>query len=379
MRNSEYWIDPDVDFDTRQKQVLEKITTQPGPHWITGYAGTGKTILLACALEKIRARHPKAALCYVTYTHALCELARSGFGHLDIKISTVHSFLKPPPRGESEKTYDYIFVDEIQDIKEKQIQAIKKRGKHLIWSGDPAQSIFQGRLKQAEIPAIVGTRPSELKNIYRLSEETWEIASTIYREARPMKDACVFTKDVTVEIAQATTQEQEFRWVWRKVKLVSKKAQPAAVLFSTHNAAYSFACLVANQEKIPKPPKRVKMGGAQPDDYSEFNSHFKGRKVPLQFLGGGNGKLLDSEKTAMCYLMTYASAKGLDFSSVFLPSLTEDTSFDGKPWGTTVEMQERYLFVALTRSRRDLYMSYNGSPHEYLSEMPKKYYKSVKC
>jgi superfamily I DNA/RNA helicase len=71
--------------------------------------------------------------------------------------------------------------------------------------------------------------------------------------------------------------------------------------------------------------------------------------------------------------MTYKSAKGLDFNSVFVPNLNDRMSFeDGKPLSfSRYEWQRKFLFVALTRSRRDLFLSYHGTPHPYIDEMPK--------
>jgi superfamily I DNA/RNA helicase len=93
----------------------------------------------------------------------------------------------------------------------------------------------------------------------------------------------------------------------------------------------------------------------------------------LQFLGSNNGSLPESDTKRLCYLMTYKSAKGLDFNSVFVPNLNDRMSFeDGKPLSLSRdEWQRKFFFVALTRSRRDLFISYHGNPHPYIDEMPK--------
>jgi superfamily I DNA/RNA helicase len=158
--------------------------------------------------------------------------------------------------------------------------------------------------------------------------------------------------------------------VWGKAKTVTVIERPAAILFPTHDLAYEFARGVCSLEGLNAPPARVQQGKTV--DYSDFNEHFRRKRLPLQFLGSNNGSLPESDVRKLCYLMTYKSAKGLDFNSVFIPRLNEEISFeDGKPIQLSRdEWQRKFFFVALTRSRRDIFMSYHGKPHPYLAEMP---------
>jgi len=177
---------------------------------------------------------------------------------------------------------------------------------------------------------------------------------------------------------------KEAAWVWSKAKIVSTVGRPSAILFPGHGALppkkssqsniYDFACAVAKAEGKSNPPQRVKRGRIT--DYSAFNDHFQKHRIPLRFLGSNNGDLPESDRQRICYLMTYKSAKGLDFNSVFLPGLTEGFSFeDGKLLKlSSDEWQRKFFFVGLTRSRRDLFMSYHGVPHPFLKEMPKEHF-----
>ena len=103
-------------------------------------------------------------------------------------------------------------------------------------------------------------------------------------------------------------------------------------------------------------------------DYSVTNKNFlaAGTSICLQYLGNNYGSLEDSDSRPIVYVMTYHSIKGLDFRTVFLPLLTEDTVFWRVP-----EIDRRLFFVGATRSRRDLFMSYHGKkPHPYVQSMP---------
>ena len=74
----------------------------------------------------------------------------------------------------------------------------------------------------------------------------------------------------------------------------------------------------------------------------------------------------------MAYLMTYHSSKGLDFDNVFIPQLNHNKQIvlpfvlDKNP-----DLDKRLLFVAVTRSRCNLFMSYHTStPHKLIQNLP---------
>ncbi len=67
------------------------------------------------------------------------------------------------------------------------------------------------------------------------------------------------------------------------------------------------------------------------------------------------------------YLTTYHSAKGLEFDHVFIPSLTEEKFPDPDVVSGAASKDEAYadeiklLYVAATRSKYGLYMTYSGN------------------
>ena len=64
--------------------------------------------------------------------------------------------------------------------------------------------------------------------------------------------------------------------------------------------------------------------------------------------------------------MTYHSAKGLDFDTVFLPCLDEHTEINRDD-----ALARRLFYVAATRSRRTLSISYSSArPHALIQGLP---------
>ena len=66
-------------------------------------------------------------------------------------------------------------------------------------------------------------------------------------------------------------------------------------------------------------------------------------------------------------IMTYHSAKGLQFGTVFLPAVVEPTD----------DSRQKALYVAMTRTYRNLYVMYSGSLPKPLSDVPSDLYKTT--
>ena len=111
----------------------------------------------------------------------------------------------------------------------------------------------------------------------------------------------------------------------------------------------------------PPPPQSSQRN----DKYGEINSYLSKHRADIQLFGSGSGELGMSAAKPVIYLMTYHSSKGLDFPNVFLPHLTHDVELD--PMRNAPDADERRIFfVAATRAKRKLFLSYHGSPHRFL-------------
>ena len=81
-----WWIGSDK-LSTEQREIIaaiKKNLTQV--HWVQGAAGVGKTTVLAdlaqalyAESQELYAEYPNASFYYLTFTHALKELARKSF------------------------------------------------------------------------------------------------------------------------------------------------------------------------------------------------------------------------------------------------------------------------------------------------------------
>ncbi len=350
---------------------MDSCLKNPGNSFITGHAGTGKTVILIHALREYLSKNPDDSVCVVLYTHSLIELVRTGIPDYlgSIPVMTYHQFLRRPGH------YDLILVDEVQDLEYQALSAIAQYSKKCIIAGDKNQSIYKERVSPEDITNLVAPTTHRLEILYRMPQRVRDIALTILPGAELETGRIHRGRNVEVSLANATDKTIEASWVWKQAKRYAVQGEPSAILFPHHDDIKQFIRSVCAQEGIEAPGFALDQYGRNPD-YDLVNSHLSSFDIPLMYLGNQYGSLEASDDSPMVYLLTYYSAKGLDFNTIFLPYLSSSQTFaHGDP-----AMDRRVFFVGVTRSRSQLFLSYAGNqPHTYVSGMPQNLLHRVDC
>jgi superfamily I DNA/RNA helicase len=342
-----------VDFNklsSKQREVINKIVyTSKEPYWIKGFAGTGKTIVLLHGIEKIFNLNNKNSICYITYTNSLVELAKSAPNIKNFlsgsDILTYSGFIK------NKKLYDYVFVDEIQDCTEYNLEKITILSKHLICAGDFLQQIYRNTICEKKLIDFLNPRIDELKEVFRLSPSLCKLARSVYPESSLVEGLNpIRTPDASIKIIQCESKEKEYAWVWREAFNLARPGEPSVILFPKQKNIFEFSSIVSSQLGLPIPPKPLKKFSTY--DYKPFNSFWKSKNINFSYLGNTYGSIFDSDFKPFVYIMTYHSAKGLDFKNVFIPNMTYKTNIfynNGNP-----EFEAKLFFVAVTRTLHGL-------------------------
>lgn len=106
-------------------------------------------------------------------------------------------------------------------------------------------------------------------------------------------------------------------------------------------------------------------------NYNHLNAHFAHHGIPVGYFGNDIGHLSDSNTRPFVYLMTYHSAKGLDFSTVFLPRLEVNAQIGVSYNDLDRALGRALFFVAVTRARERLIVTYTGSkPYSLVRLIP---------
>jgi superfamily I DNA/RNA helicase len=360
------WYVPFDKLGVKQVEVLNGITKQlERPHWVQGFAGTGKTLVVTHLMERVAQLKPGASICFITFTHALKDLVKSGLhGNVAkrVQIKTHTQFISDRTR------YDYVFLDEVQDIRPTDLTKIRALAANLYIAGDTDQRIYTEGANEDEVVMQLQPTKWKLLEIFRLTKLLQRLAQSIL--PRTMLVEGVHAKkhsEVTISLAKHSSSLDESLWVWREASRRARAGEPSVILFPTHKAIARFAREVAESLDLDEVPRR------QSRDYEAFNAFWKSSGLNLMYFGNNQGDLALSDNRPFVYLMTFHSSKGLDFRNVFIPGMRAnavivhpDALLDDP------ELEQRLLFVAVTRSRENLFISYSGDvPHPLLEKLPK--------
>lgn len=361
------------DLDAVQARAIENIIdNQDENHWVKGFAGSGKTIVLTHVLKRLATARPPVKVCFATFTHALKDLIESGLTKTEldrIDISTFNGL------GKMRNDYDLVVADEMQDIPSRVLPTLAKKSDVLVIAADLDQSIYRSACSVSELnAAIKPAKEHQLREIHRINENVFEIATSVYTDAKVVSQTTVRQDDEQARMYEGSSMRDEFVTMYEEAVRVSAKESPSAVLLPSKALLDKFISTIATANSYTGTPPSVKDSerpeiGEQADPFKEINAYLKKNKSPLQVFGGGSGSLYDSDTKKMVYLMTYHSAKGLDFANVFLPHLTEDVSLEPMK-GASDDQERRLFFVATTRARERLYLSYHDEPHRFIEEIP---------
>jgi superfamily I DNA/RNA helicase len=357
--NSMNWFKPYPKLDPSQRDFIDSKFNVNSNYWIQGHAGSGKSLILVHSLIKAFETNPNIKVCFVVYTHALIDMMLTGIPtelKFKVKVMTYVNF------KETSENYDLILVDEVQDLPADILKNIENRAKKVICAGDINQSIYDNTVSPNEIENLIKPQLFALKIIHRLTKTIIKIASFFKKDILEAKENWN-NINVGVIIGKAKPySSDEIEFVWRKAKIQAANIKsPTVVLLPNHEQIINFMKFVLEYEK--KPPFNDSIPSTR-EGNGKRNDHLEKHNVKLEYIGNSFGSLENAVSKNKVMIMTYHSSKGLDFKNVFIPEL-----FDGKDiWRGNEERSKTLFYVALTRSRENLYMTYaSNNPHRYVN------------
>ena len=360
-------------MSTQQKLVLDGILKKKqATNWIQGFAGTGKTVVLVNLMKNISLIDSNASMCFITYTNALKDLVASGLDD-SVEICT-HTIFKI-----KKKQYDYVFLDEVQDITTEDLYEIRKLSGVLHIAGDPDQNIYREHASISELEEILQPQAWKLKEIFRLSEPIKDLALSVFPNANLIEGNQAIQKaKATIRLFHCSDYETECYEMYMRAKTRARPDNPSVILFPGHTELLNFGSTLARKLVDDTPPNvnhKIKPYSDNPKKfptYADFNNWWEENELPISFFGNGWGSFAESELKPIVYLMTMHSSKGLDFKTVCIPGLNHDKNLiHSKDRDDDPDLEGRLLFVAITRTRKDLFLSHTSkNPHPLLHNAP---------
>lgn len=365
------WLPAENELGREQREfLLNHIVNTEDNERIAGFPGFGKTVVLLYAVVFLRRKNSNSKILIVEFTHALIKMLQAAIEELsmeqsykelhleNIEIRTYYDFVNMPYTK-----YDYIICDEVQDVPERVIQEMRQRAKRVIVGGDANQSIYTQDPKWrmppcsfSQLDTILSPNEANLTIIYRLTKKITSAINSFLPSMRILQGRSTMVKtNVQIRLWKSADKRQEVIHIMNEAVSKINNNDTVGVLVPTHKMVIAFANMALEIANKPIWIKQKDRFGKT--DFTSLNRHLKDNGVLMQYVANGYGNF-SSEN--MITLTTYHSSKGLDFDAVMLPFC----NFYGMPAMVTPTL----FMVAMTRSRKDLFISYSSDkPISYVS------------
>jgi superfamily I DNA/RNA helicase len=360
------WMIREDQLDPDQREFINVESKKSGNIWVKGFAGSGKSVLLIHSLKNILQKEPNAKIAVVVYTHSLIDMFKTGMKELNIPSSIpVMTYIEFCDKNS--QNFDYIFCDEVQDLPSRVLYAMNNRSRKVIVAGDSNQSIYdtdprwnEPVVNPSQVGDIINARAFSLNMIHRLTRSIIAAVQKILPSMNIWGAKRDLTKqDVNIRLCEASSETEEVKYIYQEAQKGANVGDTSVILLPTLNMISKFANQVLSANNKPQWNEKKNTWGKP--DYGDLNRHLRSNGIKVQFIGSGYGSLSDAEKNKEAILMSYHSSKGLDFDNVFLPYL--NNSFYLHPSNANT-----LFMVAMTRSRKNLYLTYFGYTHDLVDK-----------
>lgn len=362
------WMLTESELDDDQLRVLN--ATIDKSCIVEGCAGSGKSVLALIKAKRIQKERGDNYQ-IIVFTKALCRYMNTGRKELGLhnefhyyKEWKWKKYLKHYANGMSFMVYerddngnkipfmpsaDYVIVDEIQDFTATEIKEfIKAAKKNFYFFGDTAQSLYNGLKQTLPVNALPQLLPYtavpksfSLYRNYRLPLPVARFVQKVGVDLDPFDEHIYQSKQNELpRVVKFDSIEEEFKSIASIIK---------------NNSLTDVGILLPDNATVGKASSELKNLGINIERKYEDKQNFKNNEDSLNF------------STSNPKIMTYHSAKGLQFEAVFLPMVSVAITDDDK----------RALYVAMTRTCRYLYVMYTEYLPEPLSEISTDLYKTT--
>lgn len=331
----------DLEKDDYEYKVLKAVLDKS--IIVSGCAGSGKSVLALIKAQRVQ-REKGDNYKIIVFTKALCKYMNSGKDELGLKNDFFYHWdwkyrHNCPPA-------DYFIVDEIQDFTQEEIdEFFKATKKNFFFFGDTAQSIYGGLKKTMPVNRISGIVPLNMDfetfnlcHNYRLPLGIAKVAQNIGVGLPPLSENVYKSPEKSSpRFIRYENFESQIKAIAKMIK--TGRFSDVGILMKD-NASVDMVSKLFNDEHITH---ELKSKTADTLDFSTSNPK----------------------------IITYHSAKGLQFETVFLPDvqiIEKDKDEDE---------EKKKLYVAMTRTYRNLYVMYSGDLPYPLSDVPQELYKTT--
>jgi len=369
-------------MDKEQERLAR--TLGEGHHLVRGVAGSGKTVILICRAWHLRSRYPDWRILVLCYNRVLANYLRDALGpDPQLEVFHYHSWcwreleaagIAIPERPELREqldnywdriipqlllkahenghlkpaVYQAILVDEGQDFADDWyrtlLRALDPTKNSLFIALDSSQTVYKRKVSWRDIGIqIVGRRTRVLRVNYRNTRPILSSAYTLIRD---------------LDVSGTAVCEAGGEYVVPE-KALRDGPMPEVKRFKSFDAEQRHAIeWIRTRLEKGVLPDDIMVLGLSRSDMSRLEVGLQDADIPAQLLGG-------RLRAGVVRLSTIHSAKGLDAEAVLVLGAHEPERRDEAEG-------RRLLYIAMTRARSELCISYSGES-ELAAELEKSF------
>lgn len=328
----ETWYINESELDDFQVKIVRRNLNSS--FIVKGCAGSGKTVLALWRAKEI-AEQGNDNYLIIVFTKALKQFIEDGINTIGVDESKVMYHWEWIKKGKP--SADYIIVDEVQDFDSNELRELQNAAKkHLILFGDSAQQIYSGLpdkgklMTMEEIQIQTGIPMTNLVINHRLPKKIARVAEKVTDSPESkysLVESCKKEGINKPRLIECTSFEEQLDYI--KDVVIAQNYTDVGILFPTNN------------------------------DVKKAKTYYNKKKWGFEAKIGYGPDSMDLDfKTDNPKLMTYHSAKGLQFEAVFIPMCEVSNESDRNP-----------LYVALTRTYRDLFILYSNHLSPFIAKI----------
>lgn len=367
------WMIIESELDEDQIKVL--MATNDKSCLVSGCAGSGKSVLALIKAQRIQ-KEKGDNYQIIVYTKALCNYMNAGRETLGLHNDFYFheewrwkKALKRYANGQAFMVYlrdadgnkvpnmpkaDYVIVDEIQDFTQTEIEEfIAATKKNFFFFGDTAQSIYEG---------LKDTMPvNGINRLFSYDKEPKNFS--LYRNYRLPVPAARIAQYVGIDLEayDERTYKSKETAIPKFIRYSDLNAQIKAIASIIQRGGLTdVGILLPHNEDVRGVSAMLNSYGINHEAKYEDKEDWRSSLNSLNF------------STTNPKVMTYHSAKGLQFEAVFLPAISPLSDDANRRIS-----EQKALYVAMTRTYRYLYIMYSGILPAPLSKVPSSLYSTT--
>lgn len=279
---------------------------------------------------------------YQEYREA-CDRQKPMLADFEWILRLAYDALRNEPTGQR---FQAIVVDEAQDVTEIGLRFLLELlqdgpAGRLLLIGDQAQRIYPGGFRLTDISVDIRGRAITLRESYRSTDQIMQAVGALGKALSPDD----FGEDGLASLASST---------------IRRGPRPSLQQFSSATEEQDW---VATQLRDAEDLDSVGLLLPTNAGADRWTARLKAAGIPVVNLLKWQGRPTPGVKVG-----TYARSKGLEFKRVMLPELDESFPWAQREDGDGFLLQGSMLYVAMSRARDSLEVTYSGRP-SYLVEL----------